>query len=431
MSRLTVTEVRPNEHFRFMAWLICIIGALFYLYEYVLRILPSIMSADLMRAFDLSAYQFGNFSAYYYYAYTPLQLVIGILMDRYGPRRLLMLACLACTIGAFIFAHSHSLPLIKFSRFLIGFGSAFAFVGALKLASIWLPPNRFASVSGAVTALGMLGAVGGDNLLARFVIQHDWRLTVDLTVWAGIILTFLIVFIVHDKVKTSKSFYMPELNLKDLMAGVRQSLKNPYIWINGFIGFVLYLPVAAFAELWGIPYLSVSHGVNHVDAVHAVSLIFLGWAIGAPFNGWLSDFIKKRKLLLNIGSLGSILLFAIILYCPVALNIFSLYILLFLFGLFTSTQVVVFAISQEYSSRYIAATAVSLTNMIVMLGGAIFQPLIGYLLDKNWDGKILHGVHVYTPYNYQYALTTIVILLIVAAILSFILRDPKRLAADK
>src|SRR5579884_3613957 len=76
------------------AWLVCCLGALFYCYEYFLRISPSVMTQDLMRVYHLDAAMLGNLAAFYYYAYTPMQLPVGVLMDRFGPRRLLVFACL-------------------------------------------------------------------------------------------------------------------------------------------------------------------------------------------------------------------------------------------------------------------------------------------------------------------------------------------------
>ena len=72
-----------------LAWAICGLGALYYAYEYLLRITPSVMEHALREHFSLSATGFGLLSAFYYYAYVPMQVPVGVLMDRFGPRRLL------------------------------------------------------------------------------------------------------------------------------------------------------------------------------------------------------------------------------------------------------------------------------------------------------------------------------------------------------
>ena len=264
MSRLSVIEVKPNESYKILAWLIFALGALFYCYEYILRVSTSVTANGVMQAFHLNASQYGGLSAYYYYAYFPLQLFVGLLMDRYGPRKLLVLCCLICAFGSFIFAHSHSLFFMKLSRFLIGFGSAFAFVGALKLASIWLPPEKFAPVAGIVTMLGMLGAIFAQTILSHIVAHYGWRTTVAATAWGGIGLTILMLLIIRDKIKTMHTSYIPQLDFSDLMRGLLISLRNYKIWLTGIIGLILFLPVTSFADLWCRKYL-MTYGLNLIQ----------------------------------------------------------------------------------------------------------------------------------------------------------------------
>jgi len=428
VGRFTITETQSNDSYRFLAWLICGVGACFYCYEYFLRIAPSVMTADLMRFFHLSAGQYGDLIAFFYYAYTPMQLVVGVLMDRYGPRRLLTLACLCCTIGAFLFASTPYVVVAGLGRFLIGFGAAFAFVGALKLATIWLPPERFAAISGMVTALGMLGAMVGDVVMAELVELRGWRFTILMSVWIGAILIVLILLIVRDRVKTTRQSavtFVPELGFYDVFVGLVQSLKNPQIWINGLIGCLMYLPISAFAELWGIPYLIQTHHVSHVEAASIVSMIFFGFAVGGPLWGMISDFVKLRRLPLIMGSIVSLVLICIILYVP---NLSSglLHILFFCFGMTASVEIIVFAVGREVSQKHIAGTAISLTNTFVMLGGALFQPIIGVLLDLHWGGQLgAGGVHVYTVHTYQMALSILPLGLVAAVIFGFLLRETR------
>ncbi len=199
-------------------------------------------------------------------------------------------------------------------------------------------------------------------------------------------------------------------------------LKSRYIWINGFIGFLTYLSLSAFAELWGIPYLIQVYHLSKAHAASAISMVFLGWAIGCPLSGWFSDFICRRRLPIVIGSLLALVLISIVLYVP-NLSLTSLYILLFLFGVATSVEVIIFAISRETSNSKIAGTAISLANAIVMLGGVFFQPIIGFILDMFWDGKMLNGINVYSVKNYQLALSVLPIGFLICLILCFFQKE--------
>ena len=174
------------------AWLICGLGAIYYSYEYLLRISPSVMEPAIRAHFDLTATGFGVLSAFYYYAYVPLQVPVGVLLDRYGPRRLLTVACLICVIGTYLFASTNLVWVAGIGRFCVGIGSAFAFVGVLKLATIWLLEDKLALVSGLAAALGTIGAMVGDNLLGIFVHSIGWRATVEVTAFFGFFLSIVL-----------------------------------------------------------------------------------------------------------------------------------------------------------------------------------------------------------------------------------------------
>lgn len=424
MGRFIITDNQQNQYPRLLAWVICILGALFYCYEYFLRIAPSVMSDDIMKVFHLTAGSFGDLVAFFYYVYTPMQLVVGICMDRYGPRRLLVVACLVCAGGTLLFATTHWIVLAAVGRMLIGFGAAFAFVGALKLASIWLPPERFATVSGMVTALGMVGAMSSDILMAYFVEKSGWQFTLIVLAIIGIVLAVLIFLIVRDRFQSIQKtpFFVPELSFKDVFVGLLQALRNRNIWINGLVGCLMYLPITVFAELWGIPFLVQTHHLSHMAATEVVSSVFLGFAIGGTFAGWFSDIIGRRRLPIMFGAFCAFIISCFILYVP-DLSEITLTLLFFFLGMMSSAQVIVFAIGREVSPKHIAGTAVSVTNMFTMIGGALFQPLIGIILDLHWQGKISHGVHVYSSANYVSALSLLPLGLLATIILTFFLKE--------
>jgi sugar phosphate permease len=406
----------------FVPWVICALGALYYCYEYFLRISPSVMTQELMQEYHLTATEVGVFSAYYYHAYVPMQILVGLLMDRFGPRKLLTTACLCCTIGTFLFASRYSLEVAEIGRFFVGFGSAFAFVGALKLATIWLPANRFALVSGIILCLGMLGAMSGDILLRTLVDFLGWQVTIYFSAITGIILTLCIWTVVRDVNPSIHTYNTSKLDFNGLLSGLWLAVKNPQIWINGLVGLLLFLSLTAVAELWGISYLEQARGLSKTHAANANSLIFLGWAIGGPLWGWFSDYIKRRCLPMLISSIVAFVIICILLYVP-QLSIIQTYFLLFSFGLFSSVQILVFSVCHENTSIKITATAVALTNTFVMMGGNLFQPIIGKLLDLHWSGAMVDGVRVYSAEAYQFAFSVMPIGILMAIMLLFFLRE--------
>ena len=420
-----------EKKYKLMGWLICGLGAIYYCYEYLLRVTPSVMEAPLRDHFHLTATGFGLLSAFYYYAYVPLQIPVGILLDRYGPRLLITIACLICVVGTFMFAGTTVFWIAALGRFLVGFGSAFAFVGVLKLATIWLPEDKLAMVSGMASALGTVGAMLGDNVMGFFVGTIGWQSTVHWSAAIGIVLAIILWYTLHDHVTDDKDGGTIE-SLRKSLVDLAIIAKNKQTWINGFFGCLVYLPTTVFAELWGIPYLQHAHGLTEEASNFANSLVFFGFMIGAPLMGAISDKLKRRKLPMLVGASGAALVMMIILYVP-GLTAPHLNTLLFLLGLMYSSQCIVFAVGRELSPSEAAGTAMAMANMIVMLGAMFLQPLVGHLLDYSCRhhaaAKALTElpaekmIALYSAADYQFALSIIPIGIIIAVILTFFLKE--------
>lgn len=427
---------QKNHRVEWVGALICALGALYYSYEYLLRISPSVMEGALRAHFGLSATSFGLLSAFYYYAYVPLQLPVGILLDRYGPRLLLSLACVLCVIGTFLFTDTNVFAVSAAGRFLTGFGSAFAFIGVLKLATIWLPENRLAMVAGMTSALGTVGAMLGDNLLGSMVEHVGWVQTMHYSAYFGIILTIFLWLGIRDKKHdTSKSLLEGHGTISSLKQSVVDLLiiaKNKQMWITGMFGCLVYLPTTVFGELWGIPYLVHAHGLSQDAAAVANSLLFFGFMMGAPMMGFISDQISRRKPPMLVGAIGAGIVMTIILYTP-HLTELQLDALMFLLGLLYSAQCIVFAVGRELSPAEAAATGIAMTNMLVMLGAMFLQPMVGRLLDFSvalrQGVKVEHHAameaanHLYTASDYTFAMSIIPIGIFTAACLVFFIKE--------
>lgn len=400
--------------------IICFVGALFYCYEFVLRIIPGALQTELSAAFGhISATTFGQISALYYFAYSPMQMPVGMLMDRFGPRRLLTFACMCCTLGSWMFTLTSSMFLVASGRFLVGFGSSFAFVGVLSLALHWLPRRYFSLVAGLITTLGMLGLVYGEVKITEWSVLVGWEQVLLIIAFIGAALSLLMLFVVRDGPKDYKPHKYP---LPEFFHNVLKVLMSPEVWLIGFVGACLYTSLSVFGELWGKTYLEQAHHLTKVEAAKTISAVFLGWAIGAPLAGYISDSTGKRILPLVVGAILALICISIVLYYP-HLSYISLNILLFLYGLFSATEIIVFIMAKECSGAKLSGTVFAATNMIVALAGVVFQPLVGKLLDSFGDSGIIGGQHVYTVVDYQVALSILPISLLLVTILAFFIKD--------
>lgn len=424
----------------FLGWMICGLGAIFYSYEYLLRISPSVMEESLSAHYHLMSAGFGGLSAFYYYAYVPMQIPVGLLMDRYGPRRLLTLACFLCALGTYLFSATDFFYVAAIGRFLVGLGSAFAFVGVLKLATMWLPEDKLAFVAGLAAALGTVGAMIGDNLLGYLVRTWSWQETTNFTAAFGFFLVIILYFFIKDGEESAAEIKAQhQRDFASTLTDLAIIAKNKQIWVNGFYGCLVYLPTTVLAELWGIPYLVHAHLMTPASAEFANSMIFMGFAIGAPIMGTLSDRTHNRKIPMAIGALGSFLMISAVMFIP-GLTEKSLCIFLFFLGMFYGAQAIVFAVGRELAPKRAAGTAMAFTNMVVMLGGMFLQPLVGVLLDMHLKMRLpLSELKaqtsntlsaLYNTSDYQFALMLLPIGIFIAFLLTFLLKETRTKLAD-
>jgi len=407
------------------AWFICLTGMLFYCYNYFLRVSPSVMESSLTQAFHITATQFGALAGFYYWSYTPMQLPAGMIYDRFGARLVLVVACLTAVLGLMLFINANTYSVAGAGRLLIGFGTAFSYIGVLKLASLWLPPNRFATIAGLTTATGMTCAALSEKYLSTVVDALGYKSALHSAVIAGIILSIIILLLIRGRPKNSIQNYETQsaFTFGQLIKSLGELAKHRQMWLIGMVGCLLYLPASVFLDLWGNPYLETVYHLTHKQAVNISDLTFAGWIISGPVIGMLSDKIRLRRLPLMIsGGIAGVLLCTIF-YVP-GLNVTTLGICFFFTGFCCGAHPLCFALSKESSPSRICGTAIAATNMLIMAGGAFFQPIVGKLLDWHTTSPLgPNGLPIYTASDFTFALSIIPLGVVFGIVLAFFIRE--------
>lgn len=407
-------------------WLIVCCGMLFYCYNYFLRVSPSVMQNELTQSFHITATQFGALAGFYYYAYTPMQLPAGMIYDKFGVRLVLCAACLTSVIGLSFFISANDYFSAGIGRLLIGLGCAFAYIGTLKLASIWLPSNRFATVAGLTTAIGMTSGALSQKYLAHMVTTIGYKASLETALAAGVVLSVIIIMLVRNRPKAEvhTNVMQAPINLAQLLSSVRIIFLNPQMWLIGIIGCLLYLPSSVFLDLWGIPYLKSVYHLSSKEAVSISGYTFYGWIISGPIIGMISDKIKRRRAPLTFTGFFAALLLCIVFYIPGGVNPTSLSMIFFMIGFCCGAHPLCFALGKESNPIQISGTSVAITNMLIMMGGVVFQPVVGKLLDFHASGAIdMNGLPIYTPSDYTFALSVVPLGVALGIFLSLFLKE--------
>lgn len=413
-----------------IGWVVWTLGSLFFLTEYFVRVSTGVLSSHLLVEFKVSATEVGLLSAYFYYAYITMQIPVGILVDRFGVRKLLSIATVIFGASCILFSTMNHIQVGYLSRFIMGVVGAFAFVGTLKLITVYFPPNKFALLSGITQSGGMVGAIIGAAPMAYLFHAIGWRASFagfgSLFIGLGIVMYILI----RDQATPVKST-KTELTL---VADLKIVLSSPQTWLNCmFIG-LMYAPTEVFGEQWGTMFRITADHLEIEKAALQISFIFMGMTIGCPLVGLISDKMKSRTKVMRYCSALCLILIMLIIYGQsfnLTFNYATMCGIMFIYGIFNSAIIPSYAVATEIHSRRVSGIALGITNMATVVGGAIFIPIIGHILDIMLDKRIgQNGTNVYLTHDFQMAFIILPACFILCFILTFLIKDTKCIAKN-
>lgn len=407
-----------------LPWIVWGLGCVFYFYESLLQMSIGVMSSELMRDFAITSQTLGFLSGIFYYSYSPMQLPCGILMDHFGPNRVLTVATIVCALSTIAFGMTNSLSMACVTRLMIGFGSAFAAVGTMKLAANWFSADRFALLTGLLVTIGMLGAIGAETPLALLIEYNGWRHCMIIMGCVGLFLALLIFIVAKDHPEMlSKKVHAPLAPPQDsVLTSFHALLKNRQLWLIASYGGLMYMATPVFCGLWGVPFLMYKMHVAKTIASNYISLVFLGWAVASPLWGILSNRIGLRKPPMFFGAIGALITSLLFIYAPIGSG-WLMGSLLFAFGVSSAGFLCAFSVAKELCSKHYVASGLGLMNMLNMVGIAIAQPFIGFILDQFWTGEYINQVRVYPIQAYHVGLAILPIGMFISLLILLLVRE--------
>lgn len=380
-----------------MAWIVCLSAGLFFLYEFFQLNIFDVINQPLREDFHIDATQLSWMSSAYLWADILFLLPAGIILDRFSTRKVILSAMFVCVIGTVGFALTNSFFLASFFHFLSGIGNAFCFLSCIVLVSQWFPPRRQALVIGSLVTMAFIGGMMAHTPFAYLYELLGWRQALMIDGIVGAVLLLWIYMIVQDKPEDApvRSGGAKET----ILPGFIKALSNPQNWLAGLFTSFLNLPIMVLCALWGASYLQVVHHLPEIAASNVVSLIFMGSVIGCPLVGWLSDSQGRRKPIMILGALAT-LITVIPLFFGVVLSQLTLSILFFALGLFTSTQVISYPMIAESNHGENTGAATGIASVIIMGGGGVGQVLFGWLMTHHAGAKVTE----YSVADFQFAM---------------------------
>ncbi|UCV12346.1 MFS transporter [Dechloromonas denitrificans] len=381
-------------------WWILGVVAVTYVLSFFQRFAPAGIAQDLAASFQTSAASLGVLAATYFYVYTVMQIPTGILADTLGPRRILVLGCLIGGIGSFLFGFAPTLDQALMGRTLVGLGVSVTFIAMLKLVAVWFEENRFATLVGVCMLIGNLGSVLAGAPLSTLAQITGWR-GVFIGVGAvSLVLGVLCWIMVRDSPQQHEGGSRPVFDRTVVISGLLSVIRNRATWPAALVNTGMSGSFFTFAGLWATPYLVQVHGLSRAVATTHLSLWFGGFAIGCFFIGTISDRLGRRKPVLIVTSHVFVAIWLVLLSCitmPLSLS----YALFALLGLSTAGFSLTWACAKEVNPPLLSGMSTSVANMGGFMAGALLQPLVGWVMDRGWQGAMVSGARFYDVAAWQ------------------------------
>lgn len=395
-----------------ISWLGCIIwgtASLFFLYEFFLRTFVGSLAHQIIPDLHLSLESFAIIGSAYYLTYGLMQIPVGILADKFGVKVLLFFATLICSAAALWFAHAQSFWPAFFARVLMGFGSSFAFISLLTISMQWFPRKYFGFFVGAAQFIGTMGPLMAGGPLVT-IMKHfggNWRLPMTYVSIVGVVLAILVLLFVKNKARDKTEKFILLEKPRSTWGALKQMVKNKQVWLIAFYSGTSYGAIALLGAIWGTQYLQ-TRGLTQDTAAYCVSMAWIGYAVGCPLMGVLSDLTRRRKpSLIFCAALGIIVTLFIAYYSISSAWIYA--VLFFLLGIGASGQNVGFAAISEQVANHARSAALGVNNAAIISFDTFMPVVIGYLITLS-AGNIHGNVSQLKPGDFAIAFSIMPIL---------------------
>jgi sugar phosphate permease len=417
-------EYRKPLRYRWFIFLVLAIG---YVLVYFHRVSSAVVAPELIEAFHVSGALLGVLASAYFYPYAIMQLPAGLLSDSLGPRKAMTLFTLIAAFGAVLFGLSPTVSVAIFARVLVGLGVAVIFIPAMKIFAEWFFAREFAMVTAILMVVGGLGWLSASTPLALLTLWVGWRMAFVIIGIATLILAILSWSIIRDRpqdmglpslveMDTLKSKAVAVENQIGLLEGMRIVLSQRHFWPLAVWFFFTCGTLFGFGGLWGGPFMMEVYGLSKAETANILMMIAVGMIVGSPLLSFISDrVLHGRKPVLVGSAVIFILIWIPLAFFPAGLNAPILALMCFLMGIFSASIVVIaFTATKELFPTAIAGTSTGTVNLFPFFGGAVFQPMMGAILDK--VGRV-GGVYPASAYGWAFLACLIATIIAFIAIL--------------
>ena len=368
-------------------WAIFWVGCPVFVMSMFLRVSTTVISPDLTKDLNLTSAQLGLLSSVFFYAFALCQLPLGMALDRFGSRIVVTILNGLGVAGALLLALAQTAAQCIWARVLMGIGMSCNLMGILPLIAAWFPATRFASLNGLMAGIGVLGSLLAATPLAFLAQAIGWRKSFLLFAVINALLALCFFLIVQDRPSIQQASNPTTGNP---LKGMMTVLSLPVYWVISIGAFFRYGCLMALQGLWAGPYLMNGLGKDILTTGNALLIMGVGYMIGLPLFGRISDLLIRSRKKLIIPSLWIMaLLILILVFLPKGINVVWIYLWFLAFGLASAPGQIMYSHIKELVPSQVMSTAMTGINLFTMLGAAFLMQAMG-LMVETWPQGLSH-----------------------------------------
>jgi sugar phosphate permease len=394
-----VGEEKVEKQTSYYRWIV--FGTVLFSYFLIVsqRTAPGLITDQLMKDFNVTASVVGLMASIQFFAYSGLQIPIGLLSDRYGPNVFLIIGTLINGLGTVIYSEATNESLLFISRLLVGMGDATIWVNLVLLLSQWFKVGEFVGLLGFAGMAGNLGSLLATVPFSAWISASGWRppffLTGILLCITGIILYFVLIVRPKQLFKNVSETKKSQNKKREKTTVIlKRMISTRQAWATFFCHYGVMGTYVGFIGSWGVPFCMHIYRMSRSGASQMIMYGLFGAIIGGPLISWFSsrrDTIKNTYLLIQIVIFLGWLTFFLFAGKP---PLFVTVLLFIAIGLGSGAGSLTFAIVR----KSFPITEVGVISGFANTGGfisAVLLPfLFGYVLD--------HFQHSPVKVGYQY-----------------------------
>lgn len=392
-----------------LLWLFCIT---FFVYQYGIRsAVPNVFNEDLRNYFSIHTTEMGTLISLFYVAYTAMQIPVGLVIDRFSAKLISVFAFVCVSLGTIMFVITNNYMIAAMAQLFLGFGCSFAFVLIMKITHDVFPPQKVAFFSSLAISCGSLGPIIMSPLLAHLSQIHYWKNIVLLFGCVGFVLAVLGYVLIKGSGSNHQTVEHP-----DIMSSVKSAMSNPQYFCIGVFSMLMLGPVSAFCDAWGLTFIRNVYNLDKVHAASVVSVVYLGTILGGPLVAYIAERVNSYKKVMMAGSVLLLFFFGVVILFK--LNLYVLYVWLFMIGVISACQFLSFPAIMSVAPKKMEGTLTGVANTITMMGGTVLVPLVGIATDFFKDSGA-----AYSANDYKNGMLVLLVSIASAVISTFFIKD--------